>query len=189
MSPFPFLFVVFYPPNTTECKNTSVIYINIFLKVSSPGPPEDEIQWILNEVEKYLDDNVRVRRADVLSAWQGFRPLASDPHAPPDAPISRDHIISINQETGITFITGGTCVGVVVVVSLLIPHLYFTACLSFSSFHLSPSLSISLHLSPSLSVSLRLSPSLSVSLRLSPSLSVSLSRQVDYVSRNGRGCR
>ena len=74
---------------------------------SSPGPPEDEIQWILTEVEKYLDSNVRVRRADVLSAWQGWRPLASDPHAPPDAPVSRDHIISINQETGITFVTGG----------------------------------------------------------------------------------
>ena len=75
--------------------------------VSSPGPPEDEIQWILTEVEKYLDDNVRVRRADVLSAWQGWRPLASDPHALPGAPVSRDHIISINQETGITFVTGG----------------------------------------------------------------------------------
>jgi glycerol-3-phosphate dehydrogenase len=75
--------------------------------VSSPGPPEDEIQWILNEVEKYLDSSVRVRRADVLSAWQGWRPLASDPHAAPDAPVSRDHIISINQDTGITFVTGG----------------------------------------------------------------------------------
>jgi glycerol-3-phosphate dehydrogenase len=75
--------------------------------VSSPGPPEDEIQWILNEVEKYLDSSVRVRRADVLSAWQGWRPLASDPHAPPDAPVSRDHIISYNQDSGITFVTGG----------------------------------------------------------------------------------
>jgi len=43
----------------------------------------------------------------VLSAWQGFRPLASDPNAPPGAPVSRDHVISENPETGITFITGG----------------------------------------------------------------------------------
>ena len=41
------------------------------------------------------------------TAWQGFRPLASDPHAPPGAPISRDHTISTNPDTGITFITGG----------------------------------------------------------------------------------
>eukprot|EP00946_MAST-07B_sp_MAST-7B-sp1_P001877 g1877.t1 len=75
--------------------------------VSSPGPPEDEIKWILNEVEKYLAGEVRVRRADVLSAWQGWRPLASDPHAEPDAPVSRDHIISTHPDTGITFITGG----------------------------------------------------------------------------------
>lgn len=44
---------------------------------------------------------------DVLSAWQGFRPLASDPNAPPGAPVSRDHVISHNPDTGITFITGG----------------------------------------------------------------------------------
>ena len=46
-------------------------------------------------------------RTDVLSAWQGFRPLASDPNAPPGAPVSRDHVISHNPESGITFITGG----------------------------------------------------------------------------------
>lgn len=43
----------------------------------------------------------------MLSAWQGFRPLASDPNAPPGAPVSRDHVISHNPNTGITFITGG----------------------------------------------------------------------------------
>jgi glycerol-3-phosphate dehydrogenase len=72
------------------------------------GPPEEEIQWILNEAQKYLvTDTLKVRRSDVLSAWQGFRPLASDPHAPPGAPVSRDHIISYNEKTGVTFITGG----------------------------------------------------------------------------------
>jgi len=74
---------------------------------SSPGPPEEEIQFLLHESEKYLSKDLCVRRSDVLSAWQGFRPLASDPHAPPDAPISRDHVISTNPDTGITFITGG----------------------------------------------------------------------------------
>lgn len=71
------------------------------------GPPEEEINWILNEVKKYISDEVKVRRADVLSAWQGFRPLASDPNALPGAPISRDHIVSVNPETNVTFITGG----------------------------------------------------------------------------------
>jgi len=71
------------------------------------GPPEEEIEWLLNEVQKYLSDDIRVRRSDVLSAWQGFRPLASDPNALPGAPISRDHIVSVNPETNVTFITGG----------------------------------------------------------------------------------
>ncbi len=50
---------------------------------------------------------LETRRTDVLSAWHGFRPLASDPNAPPGAPVSRDHVISENPDTGITFITGG----------------------------------------------------------------------------------
>mmetsp|Transcript_4637 Transcript_4637/g.6702 ORF Transcript_4637/g.6702 Transcript_4637/m.6702 type:complete len:778 (+) Transcript_4637:138-2471(+) len=85
--------------------------------VSNPGPPEDEIDWLLHEIKKYLAQNAgssgqtkdgfEIRRTDVLSAWQGFRPLASDPNAPAGAPISRDHVISTNAETGITFITGG----------------------------------------------------------------------------------
>jgi glycerol-3-phosphate dehydrogenase len=75
--------------------------------ISSPSPPEDEIEWLLAEVSRYLSDDLRVRRSDVLSAWQGWRPLASDPHAPPGAPASRDHIVSTNPATGITFVTGG----------------------------------------------------------------------------------
>jgi len=74
---------------------------------SEHGPPEEEIQWLLNEVKTYISGDIKVRRSDVLSAWQGYRPLASDPHAEPGAPVSRDHIISTNPKTGITFITGG----------------------------------------------------------------------------------
>ena len=58
-----------------------------------PTPPEDEVQWLLNETAKYLNKDLRVRRSDVLSAWRGWRPLAADPHAEPGAPVSRDHVI------------------------------------------------------------------------------------------------
>lgn len=71
------------------------------------NPPENEIEWLLNEGQKYLDPKVRVDRSHVLSAWRGWRPLAADPHAPPDAPVSRDHVISENPETGVLFIAGG----------------------------------------------------------------------------------
>ena len=72
-----------------------------------PTPPENEVQWILDECKKYLSKDLLVRRSDVLSAWRGWRPLAGDPHAPPGAPVSRDHIISENPETGVIFIAGG----------------------------------------------------------------------------------
>jgi glycerol-3-phosphate dehydrogenase len=72
-----------------------------------PHPPEEEIDWLLKECSKYLTPNLKVRRSDVLSSWRGWRPLAADPHAPPGAPASRDHIISENPETGVIFIAGG----------------------------------------------------------------------------------
>ena len=72
-----------------------------------PYPPEEEIQWMLKECEKYLSKDLKVRRSDVLSAWRGWRPLASDPHAPPGGQVSRDHVISTNPRTGTTFVAGG----------------------------------------------------------------------------------
>lgn len=72
-----------------------------------PYPPEEEIQWMMKEVEKYLSNDLKVRRSDVLSAWRGWRPLALDPHAPPGGQVSRDHVISTNPTSGVTFIAGG----------------------------------------------------------------------------------
>jgi glycerol-3-phosphate dehydrogenase len=72
-----------------------------------PTAPEDEVEWLLKECSKYLSPHVHLRRSDVLSSWRGWRPLAVDPHAPPDAPVSRDHIISENPDTGVIFIAGG----------------------------------------------------------------------------------
>ena len=74
---------------------------------TSPKPPEDEIEWLLEECGKYLTPDMKLRRSDVLSSWRGWRPLAADPHAPPDAPVSRDHVISENPDTGVLFIAGG----------------------------------------------------------------------------------
>ncbi len=62
---------------------------------------------MLNEASKYLSPELRLRRKDVMSAWAGIRPLATDPHAVTTASASRDHVISHNPETGITFVSGG----------------------------------------------------------------------------------
>ncbi|GKG51431.1 glycerol-3-phosphate dehydrogenase SDP6, mitochondrial, partial [Tanacetum coccineum] len=58
----------------TTDSNTSITML--------PEPYEDEIEFILDAICDYL--NVKVWRTDVLSAWSGIRPLATDPrvHAP-----------------------------------------------------------------------------------------------------------
>lgn len=69
--------------------------------------PEDEIQYLINECEKYLDPNLQVRRRDVMSAWYGIRPLAVDPNATDQSSVSRDHVVSHHPSNGITFVSGG----------------------------------------------------------------------------------
>lgn len=72
-----------------------------------PVPAEEEIRWLLKECSKYLHPELQVRREDVLSAWSGIRPLAIDPYAKSTAAVSRDHVISHNPQSGVTFISGG----------------------------------------------------------------------------------
>lgn len=77
-----------------------------------PEPSENEIQWLLNELSKYLSPDLKVQRKHVLSAWSGIRPLAIDPHNlggadGSTAAASRDHIVSHNPESGVVFVAGG----------------------------------------------------------------------------------
>ena len=74
---------------------------------SSPNVSEDEIQYLVNEAATCLSTDIRLRRSDVLSAWQGWRPLYRDPTAPPGSPVSRHHAIGHDPSTGVTFICGG----------------------------------------------------------------------------------
>ncbi|KAL3143712.1 hypothetical protein ABBQ32_003553 [Trebouxia sp. C0010 RCD-2024] len=69
-----------------------------------PQPTEKEIQFILDAISEYL--TVKVRRSDVMSAWSGIRPLASDPSTQDTASASRDHVASMDTDGMIT-IAGG----------------------------------------------------------------------------------
>ncbi|XP_033629601.1 glycerol-3-phosphate dehydrogenase, mitochondrial-like [Asterias rubens] len=72
----------------------------------NPGPTEDEIQFILNEIKGYLSPEVAVRRGDVLAAWSGIRPLVRDPKAKNTESIARNHVIDISSNKMVT-IAGG----------------------------------------------------------------------------------
>ena len=69
--------------------------------------PLAPLRYLVNEAASCLSSDIRVRRSDVLSAWQGWRPLYRDPSAPPGAPVSRHHAIGTDPVSGVTFICGG----------------------------------------------------------------------------------
>ena len=70
----------------------------------NPKPKEEDIQYILDHIERYFD--VPVKREDVLSSWSGLRPLVSDPEASDTAGLSRDHVVNIS-DSGLLTIAGG----------------------------------------------------------------------------------
>ncbi|CAG8443548.1 5470_t:CDS:2 [Acaulospora colombiana] len=72
----------------------------------NPVPKEEEIQWILEEVRRYLSPDIKVRRSDVLSAWSGIRPLVRDPSAKNTSELVRSHMIDVSESNMIT-ISGG----------------------------------------------------------------------------------
>ncbi|KAK9492379.1 FAD dependent oxidoreductase-domain-containing protein [Lipomyces doorenjongii] len=71
-----------------------------------PIPSEDEISWILNEIQHYVADDITVRREDVLAAWSGIRPLVRDPRAKNTESLVRNHLITLS-DSGLLTVAGG----------------------------------------------------------------------------------
>jgi len=75
-----------------------------------PSAPQNEVDWILEESKKYWNEDYQsefTKPQNLLSAWRGWRPLAMDPHAAADGPVSRDHVISEHPVSQCIFIAGG----------------------------------------------------------------------------------
>ncbi|KAJ1675883.1 mitochondrial glycerol-3-phosphate dehydrogenase [Spiromyces aspiralis] len=72
----------------------------------NPVPTEKEIEWILQEIRRFLSPDVKVRRGDVLAAWSGIRPLVRDPKAKNTKDLVRNHMIHVGDSQLIT-IAGG----------------------------------------------------------------------------------
>ena len=71
-----------------------------------PVAGEEEINWILNEVQNYIQPDINVRRGDVLAAWSGIRPLVRDPKKAASEGLVRNHLIT-TSESGLVTISGG----------------------------------------------------------------------------------
>lgn len=72
----------------------------------NPIPSEEDIQFIIDEVSRYFEGNLDVRREDVLAAWSGIRPLVRDPKAKNTESLVRNHLITVS-DAGLVTIAGG----------------------------------------------------------------------------------
>lgn len=72
----------------------------------NPIAGEEEIKWILSEIQNYLAPEINVRRGDVLAAWSGIRPLVRDPKAKNTEGLVRNHLIT-TSDSGLLTISGG----------------------------------------------------------------------------------
>ncbi|OCK81136.1 glycerol-3-phosphate dehydrogenase mitochondrial precursor [Lepidopterella palustris CBS 459.81] len=72
----------------------------------NPIAGEDEIEWILKEIRRYLQPEINVRRGDVLAAWSGIRPLVRDPKAKKTEGLVRNHLITTSP-SGLITCSGG----------------------------------------------------------------------------------
>jgi len=71
---------------------------------AEPRPFEEEIDFILETAGDYLDRPPK--RADILSAWAGIRPLVQAAGAGSTAQLSRDHTIHVDPN-GLFSVAGG----------------------------------------------------------------------------------
>lgn len=72
----------------------------------NPVAGEDEIEWILKEIRRYLQPEINVRRGDVLAAWSGIRPLVRDPKAAKTEGLVRNHLVTTSP-SGLLTCAGG----------------------------------------------------------------------------------
>lgn len=73
----------------------------------SPEPKNQDIEFILNEIRRYLSKDVSIRRGDVMSAWSGLRPLVRDINKKDTKSLARNHIIEVDHTSNLITIAGG----------------------------------------------------------------------------------
>ncbi|CAG9854731.1 unnamed protein product [Phyllotreta striolata] len=71
----------------------------------SPMPTDNDIDVLLKYVNHYFSSSIKVRKADVLSAWNGVRGLVWNPKKPGN--IAWKHVIEISK-SGLLTIGGGS---------------------------------------------------------------------------------
>ncbi|KAL0941594.1 Glycerol-3-phosphate dehydrogenase, mitochondrial 2 [Colletotrichum truncatum] len=71
-----------------------------------PLPRENDIDFILKEVNKLITPESTLSRSDVLAAWSGIRPLVKDPKAKNTESLVRSHLVTVS-DSGLLTCAGG----------------------------------------------------------------------------------
>ncbi|KAL2755275.1 hypothetical protein ACRALDRAFT_1051258 [Sodiomyces alcalophilus JCM 7366] len=71
-----------------------------------PVATENEIDFILKEVQKLLAPETNLSRSDILASWSGIRPLVRDPKAKNTESLVRSHLITVS-DSGLLTCAGG----------------------------------------------------------------------------------
>ncbi|KAF6787083.1 glycerol-3-phosphate mitochondrial protein [Colletotrichum sojae] len=71
-----------------------------------PIARDNDIDFILQEVNKLITPESRLSRSDVLAAWSGIRPLVKDPNAKNTESLVRSHLVTVSA-SGLLTCAGG----------------------------------------------------------------------------------
>ena len=72
-----------------------------------PVAAQKDVDFIVNESVKYLDISAEDVRRDITAAWSGIRPLVRDPTSADTSKLSRDHVVEVDDKSGLITIAGG----------------------------------------------------------------------------------
>ncbi|KKY23422.1 putative glycerol-3-phosphate mitochondrial [Phaeomoniella chlamydospora] len=72
----------------------------------NPVASEEDIGFILKEVNKYITPEIDITRDDVLAAWSGIRPLVRDPNSANTESLVRNHLVTVSK-SGLLTCAGG----------------------------------------------------------------------------------
>lgn len=72
-----------------------------------PTAPQKDVQFIVAESAKYLDISEAQVKRDISAAWCGIRPLVRDPTSTDTSKLSRDHVVEVDETSGLITIAGG----------------------------------------------------------------------------------
>ncbi|CAD25806.1 MITOCHONDRIAL GLYCEROL-3-PHOSPHATE DEHYDROGENASE [Encephalitozoon cuniculi GB-M1] len=72
----------------------------------SPSPTEEDLEFLIHEVQAYTSMHPKLTRDEVSAVWTGIRPLVKDPDVSDTGSIVRKHFVRI-EKNGLLTVTGG----------------------------------------------------------------------------------